>query len=710
MLERLFEKSHIKLSKSESQKVVSLHIIDLAFHFNFQKALEIAKETLEDEFKVVALLYRRFKNLAQLIELITDPPKNQLSIEPVEELDTFENNNGKSFIDQLIDNNETYRIGSLVKRIWSGMNIPMSLNNPGNQPVGGISDITNKGNFHSLLISEFGFDDDIFISRLLNNESLYIERESPPNDGVKNRVFLIDQSIKNWGVPKTLAHAVAVAIAAHPRSEFEAQAYTLGTACIPFDIFDVAHIARAQTELNATLTMLPSLKEYFDKYHQETDEVFLFTFQHNPLIAALQQEDLPIDYLVTTDTSGTVKMERLLKRNAKSLKKLFIPYEELWYAATPKPINNLPSSNILRDQKQPDSLLLEPLNRSTSQMFWVNDLCYVLQNGNLFIYLNDYKALSLLITDVVQHNNSLFALGRNQDQEIEFVEFNAFAKAYTITNLKTQKKESFKLKKTTAGHAHFRLFIYGRKLYLKINDELLLLNRGVATKVSSGIESYAAKKVTNHEKSKKKTVNKIFKYNSLTNFENLSLRGDNSNIYLQLGNWILYDEELIQSAKFRIFFKMNSAIEVEKKVNLYLKKADEKDVSVLCNYLDIIPQEAKKFVNTTPTILKKGMMESEALELKKKLENSDLVCFLKNSAFVLSNGNRIEIVGQKLRFINSILPDKSFVMTPTIGVKIAFGSKKHTAGNNHFIPANDKRSHMKIKDFKEHYFYPFIKS
>ena len=91
-----------------------------------------------------------------------------------------ENNTQKDYIDELIDNPKTFHSGSLVRRIWSGLNIPFQSVLPSKQPLGGISDLTNKGDFDKLLISEFANDDLVFLSRIANNEALYIQREIPP--------------------------------------------------------------------------------------------------------------------------------------------------------------------------------------------------------------------------------------------------------------------------------------------------------------------------------------------------------------------------------------------------------------------------------------------------------------------------------------------------------------------------------------------------
>ena len=44
--------------------------------------------------------------------------------------------------------------------------------------------MTNKGDFHRMLLSEFANEDDVFINRVANNEALYIQREIPPEENI----------------------------------------------------------------------------------------------------------------------------------------------------------------------------------------------------------------------------------------------------------------------------------------------------------------------------------------------------------------------------------------------------------------------------------------------------------------------------------------------------------------------------------------------
>ena len=90
---------------------------------------------------------------------------------------------------------------------------------PGDQPLGGFSDLSNKGDFDKLLISEFANDELLLLSRVANNEALVLHREIPPGTDDLQRVVLLDVSLKSWGNPRILAYATMLAIARHPRTD-----------------------------------------------------------------------------------------------------------------------------------------------------------------------------------------------------------------------------------------------------------------------------------------------------------------------------------------------------------------------------------------------------------------------------------------------------------------------------------------------------------
>jgi hypothetical protein len=107
---------------------------------------------------------------------------------------------------------EMSAVASLAKQLLAVIQIPRPLHRADEQPVGGVSDISNKGDPSSLLLSELAYDDDTLSVRLAYNEALYLRRESPPATPLPRRHILLDNGILLWGTSRLYATAVAVAL------------------------------------------------------------------------------------------------------------------------------------------------------------------------------------------------------------------------------------------------------------------------------------------------------------------------------------------------------------------------------------------------------------------------------------------------------------------------------------------------------------------
>ena len=79
-------------------------------------------------------LNEKFPTVQSIIDamkgLVHEP---ELEDEVVEEETTADSH--KDFIKELIDEPKTFQIGSLIKRIWSGLKIPMRHLSPGSNPL-----------------------------------------------------------------------------------------------------------------------------------------------------------------------------------------------------------------------------------------------------------------------------------------------------------------------------------------------------------------------------------------------------------------------------------------------------------------------------------------------------------------------------------------------------------------------------------------------
>lgn len=145
---------------------------------------------------------------------VRDLDIDKLSTEPVPEI--REAGDLWSDLEQSKDK-EFSAVASLAKQLLAVIQIPRPLHRADEQPVGGVSDISNKGDPANLLLSELAYDDDTLAVRLAFNEALYLRRESPPATPFPKRHILLDNGILLWGRARLYATAVALALL-KPRS------------------------------------------------------------------------------------------------------------------------------------------------------------------------------------------------------------------------------------------------------------------------------------------------------------------------------------------------------------------------------------------------------------------------------------------------------------------------------------------------------------
>jgi hypothetical protein len=251
LFKTIFSDCHKRIS-SEKSKII---LDDYKTNSISLEKIGFNQNNFANDFKVFELLNRKFPTAKSIVDamkgLPTDAVEEQISEAVLDQVEVTDV--PKDFISQLIQEDKTFHVGSLIKRIWSGLNIPLHHNMPSSQPLGGISDLTNKGDFDKLLLSEFAQDDDVFMSRIANNEALYIQREVPPEADQFERIILIDSTLKNWGNAKVLNFATALAIAKHPKTDIKCKLFVLGTTFSEVLYSSVDEVIDGLDMLNPTL-------------------------------------------------------------------------------------------------------------------------------------------------------------------------------------------------------------------------------------------------------------------------------------------------------------------------------------------------------------------------------------------------------------------------------------------------------------------------
>ena len=115
----------------------------------------------------------------------------------------------------------------LARLLLAAVHMPTPLSLREELPVGGVSDISNRGSLDRLLLSELANDDLTLAVRVAMNEALYLRREIPPSTPQHHRAILVDAGIRSWGVPRVFATAVALAFMASTAKSGRARAKSL---------------------------------------------------------------------------------------------------------------------------------------------------------------------------------------------------------------------------------------------------------------------------------------------------------------------------------------------------------------------------------------------------------------------------------------------------------------------------------------------------
>ena len=723
LLQTLFKDCHNRLGISKSKQL--LQNIDndyynayITSHVHEEADLSI----FHRDIRAIALLIRRFKSPQDIINAMQNIPDNDIG-DTLELEDNVSNETeiDKSLVELLTENKNTYQIGSLIKRIWSGLNIPMHHNLPSSQPLGGVSDITNKGDLSRLLISEFAYEDDTFMSRIANNEALYIERETPPETNDKHRVFLIDASLKNWGIPKILSFATSLAIAQHPKSNYEYSAYMVGLDYTEAPLQNVFEVIESQQILSGGLHPAKGLTHFFETFGDPTNrELFFLTeaknLEHPDLQNVLYQYHDQFNYIITTQTSGDIDFYKHQNRSRKHFQHILLPYEELWDQYKPKARQQMKTSGRDIDINH---FLLEPIDTSAAKIIPFEDTYYILQNENLYTFTSAAfeKGLQLVYEGVPYHNDNQYTIIRNGSNALILVCFNISKKSLTRINLKTSTsstKEIFNSEVTSPGtvlYAEGNNIVLGKDMrFWNVTEDskLFLLNGHDA--FSESLENY---RYRIHEFRQLLRTHKV-RYNVLKKIHSLNIKKTTYDVlYLIVNDFILENDHIKPNNRSRYNYAIRSAgsLEIEKKEDLILKRTGDKSLTIikyLCDHKFYNLKEARDIVFMSPCTLLSGLPEATAAKIKKDIEDLGATCYTKVAYFESKDGSTIHIKNGQLIFNSSKDFIPSFYITSVLNQPIAMATNGEFAGNPYFLPVNHKLTAIEIQEFYKKYINPFL--
>ncbi len=289
-----------------------------------------------------------------------------------------------TLLDELEQDPRTCGVAALARHIIAALNIPMQARGSNDMPLGGVSDITNRGNLDRLLLSELAADDLTLMARLANNEALYLRREQPPIKVEKERILLLDTTIKLWGT--TRAFAVSAALACQERNPEGngLQAFALGgSRFADADLSNKTGVVQLLERLDVSLHAALGLQKCLAALPQQRLEVILITaaelLEDHAFAQPLHDLQPKLDYIIALARDGKMSLVEVVNGHRKLLVEATFDLRDLLFRLPknkrpkPRPTNDYDDSlpAFFHAEKSPiyfpaTNLRLRPHNSSVN--------------------------------------------------------------------------------------------------------------------------------------------------------------------------------------------------------------------------------------------------------------------------------------------------------------------------------------------------------
>lgn len=709
VLQTIFKNCHNMVSSTKARLI-------LKQHKRYAETLEsrlitekITPNVLFKEIKVLSLLNYKFLDAHAIIEAIQNlPDYDEISSTLEEEILESDSLADKpvDFIEQLIRDERTFQVGSLIKRLWASLQIPFHHNIPSGQPLGGISDLTNKGSFDKLLISEFANDEDVFISRIANNEALYIEREIPPQQDKITRIFLIDTSLKNWGTPKILSYAVSIAILKHPKNDINCKFYLVGNSYEEIHLEDVGQVVSSMNFLSGNIDASLGLEQYFSDHQKaKNTELFLLTSVHAMQTTALQKVIFEyramLSFLVLSDIDGNIHLYKYKNQNKKHIQSLTLPLENLWERKQ----TSLRKKAQIAD-KSITIPILYPVSKNNSYTFTVNGDYYIYNRGCLYKFQSTRQEKGFeLLTSRLDFSYGEYTILKKVEYDF-LVYFDYEKEDITYCNLQTNKQESYAIKNINFRTSGVHLFTYKNKLYMHSEhkkyevvgkSDVLLINN------NAEIDTAYQKHMDVTSEFKNRIRKQRRNYDVIVNLYSVSL---NSEYSIVINNFYLS-----QSGFYNLKTSVKDGCDYDANVNLILKDVGANRLSIIKiikENTDLSLSEVNNLIGNYRPVILQEVVEKEANALKILLENNGAICYTTNVSFGFQDGSKIALQNGILIFKSSDKKIPVFYIPFILGQGIAFATDHEFAGSEYFLPNQHTLTQIIVDDFFKKYINPFL--
>jgi hypothetical protein len=389
LLYTLFRNEPDKLVPELSKECIEIFNRGVADRLIFKPGVLSPIKTFELEMEALCRVQKRYEE-ASILEMELRTGLKEIPVPA--ELD-LKRDGTVNFLSWLEEDPRLTGLIRLTRKMIAALNIPLHSHGSSDRFLGGVSDIANRGSFDRLLISELANEDDALMARLANNEALFLRREDLPSDPDRERILLIDTTVKMWGRPRIFALAAALACTCNLRPGMKSSAYVLGAnEYLDVDLRSKEGILKALERLDIALDCRLSLQNFLDGTallkHMEifliTEDAWLHDWQFQ---AAMADRKFAMTACITVERSGQMRFYEMSKGRRKltsearfELESLVRP-EENW--ASPKARGG---PAIL--QRSPF-----PLYHPASKMKFRPEHCYMPLKGKIFCITLDNRLL-----------------------------------------------------------------------------------------------------------------------------------------------------------------------------------------------------------------------------------------------------------------------------------------------------------------------------
>ena len=242
--------------------------------------------------------------------------------------------NEKISLQGLLADDRLRGLGLLVQRILAVMNLPRPVSDTDHLPLGGVSDITNRGDLDKLLLSELANDDLTLAVRIASNEALYIRREAPPGKPPVNKTVFLDQGIRYWGAARI--YALAIAVSLNMKKDLENLIFTshINRQFKEISLETKEEILEMMEILESPLSPTEALRRwFFNNEIGDTECLFIFhekQMKDTKLVKFINELNLTVYSLFLINDQGHFKIIRVTDSERKIIVEAQLKLEDLF--------------------------------------------------------------------------------------------------------------------------------------------------------------------------------------------------------------------------------------------------------------------------------------------------------------------------------------------------------------------------------------------